>query len=104
MTGDIFLDDLNTQLISSTTVLQLLPSTASHSSFLWTTPPTARHTQRHTGRETDSKDRQGGRQGKKKEKKVGREGGRTKRSRQDKETEDETNRSLKSLSGKHSML
>lgn len=40
---------------------------------------------------------EGRRQGKKNRKTVGRAGGRTKRSRQDKETEDETNRSLKTL-------
>lgn len=78
-----------TEPVSSTVSQQPLPSTVSHSSFLWTTPPTARQKQRHTGGETDSKERQEGMTRKEKKK------GRTKRSRQDKETEDETDGSCK---------
>lgn len=86
MTGDICLYDWNlsnTELISNTTVLWPLPSTVSHSSFLWTTPPTARQTQRHTEKETDSKERRGGRETRKEESRKGgqREADKTKKLR-----------------------
>lgn len=104
MTGHTVLNGLNSnkELVSSTVLLSLLPSTASHSSFLWTTPPTARQTRGgHTRRETgtakkDRKDRQG--KETRKGQKAGREG--QKRSRQNKETGDETRGSV-DLSDRH---